>query len=70
MGISVKDMQTVLLNFNLVEFDILNVLKGPRKNDVIMFRKTLENDILLCCDADNEKVEFEMDSADVEYDQG
>jgi len=66
MGISVKEMQ----DFKLVEGDLLNVLDGPHKGEVVLFGQTLENDKLLCYDYDDNSIEFEIDSVNLEYNSG
>ena len=56
--------------FALVDGDILNIVDGDHKGEVVMFLSQPYEDTLLCCDNDDNSIEFEIEIEHAEYDGG
>ena len=56
--------------FQLTDGDILNVVEGERSGQVAMFLSRKDDGQLLCCDAEDNDIEFELSPDHVEYDGG
>jgi len=56
--------------FQLTDGDILNVVEGERSGQVAMFLSRKDDRQLLCCDAEDNDIEFELSPDHVEYDGG